>query len=543
MQPNQCWSSFQLSVRMSSSSSLLSAHIANAKPLRWEDAFAERVSRRIENQLVGLHRPIFQMPSHEREKAILLAGGLPPAEAFPIEAIELTVRGVGDGSSAEKVKVTVDDPKMLYNAQQYGSCEPLREWAQKFMMEFHQPVLPFARPPFVNGTNTTTTTATTNGHHEQKNGPVLDTILTAGNSDTLDKIASIVFNPTDGVFADEHAYSTTMLAFRPYINEVINVESDDMGIIPEALREACESYIAAGRGKPKALYVVPVGSNPEGKVTSEQRILELYAVARAYDMVVIEDDPYWFLRYPSYHEGATYTADKCPGLLSLKAPPPTQTAIVDDPYSQRSFLSFDIDGRVIRVDTFSKCVAPGLRTGWCTASKAFTTQYYAYTSCAPTQSAMAQTVVYSLLRDWGIEGFDRHVRDLQFLYWKRRDQLVSSLVKHCGEHLAMMDIPVAGMFLWPSFRLPVEDSAAIIPDLLKHRILVAPGNFFSFTNKPSPAVRIAFCCVDEAKLDTAAARLGEVLREKWVAHEEGGGHKQKQQQQQQNGCSPAGTCC
>jgi aromatic amino acid aminotransferase I len=37
----------------------------------------------------------------------------------------------------------------------------------------------------------------------------------------------------------------------------------------------------------------------------------------------------------------------------------------------KSYLSRDIDGRVVRVDTFSKVAGPGLRLGWVTANEAF----------------------------------------------------------------------------------------------------------------------------------------------------------------------------
>ena len=36
-----------------------------------------------------------------------------------------------------------------------------------------------------------------------------------------------------------------------------------------------------------------------------------------------------------------------------------------------SFLSLDVDGRVVRLDTFSKCLAPGFRLGWVSAPKGF----------------------------------------------------------------------------------------------------------------------------------------------------------------------------
>ena len=67
-----------------------------------------------------------------------------------------------------------------------------------------------------------------------------------------------------------------------------------------------------------------------------------------YDLTIIEDDPYRLL-----HFGGALEDGPVPGLDPSKLPP--------------SFLSVDTDGRVVRCDTCSKWVSPGLRCGWLTA--------------------------------------------------------------------------------------------------------------------------------------------------------------------------------
>ncbi len=97
------------------------------------------------------------------------------------------------------------------------------------------------------------------------------------------------------------------------------------------------SPAATQKGLPKLLYINPTGGNPTGTVITGERRREVYGICREYDLLIVEDDPYYFIRYGD--DGG--------------APPP-------------SFLSLDVDGRVVRIDSFSKTVGAGLRVGYAT---------------------------------------------------------------------------------------------------------------------------------------------------------------------------------
>ncbi|MPC09297.1 Kynurenine/alpha-aminoadipate aminotransferase, mitochondrial [Portunus trituberculatus] len=87
------------------------------------------------------------------------------------------------------------------------------------------------------------------------------------------------------------------------------------------------------------LYLIPNADNPTGNTLSHERRQEIYDIACTYDILIIEDDPYFFLQY------------------GPQIPP--------------SFLSLDTAGRVLRIDSFSKIIGPGLRLGYITADKPF----------------------------------------------------------------------------------------------------------------------------------------------------------------------------
>jgi DNA-binding transcriptional MocR family regulator len=88
------------------------------------------------------------------------------------------------------------------------------------------------------------------------------------------------------------------------------------------------------------MYTVTVGQNPTGATLSRSRREEIYSLCEEFDMVIVEDDPYWHLQYTpfSHREGK---------FLVIEG----------------SYLQLDKSGRVIRLDTFSKTIAPGCRLG------------------------------------------------------------------------------------------------------------------------------------------------------------------------------------
>ena len=69
------------------------------------------------------------------------------------------------------------------------------------------------------------------------------------------------------------------------------------GLKPEALAGILENWDATRAPKPKILHTIPNGSNPRGGSLSEARRRALYATARAHEVLILEDDPYYFPQY------------------------------------------------------------------------------------------------------------------------------------------------------------------------------------------------------------------------------------------------------
>ena len=114
-----------------------------------------------------------------------------------------------------------------------------------------------------------------------------------------------------------------------------------------------------------------------------------------------------------------------------------------------SLLSMDVDGRVLRMDSFSKVVVPGSRLGWVTASEQVIERYLRHAEVASQgPSGISQLVMYKLIDEkWGHEGFLQWLMHLRTEYTRRRNSLLAACEKYLPSEVVSWVPPIAGMFV------------------------------------------------------------------------------------------------
>lgn len=186
------------------------------------------------------------------------------------------------------------------------------------------------------------------------------------------------------------------------------------------------------------------------------------------DIIIVEDDPYFSLQFPASNlaRESKYEVISNEQFISGLSP---------------SFLRYDHQGRVIRLESFSKTLAPGLRLGFFVANPLFTERLLR-ASEVETQdpSGLSQAVVLALLQSWKHDGFLRWLQHIRIQYQQRCDWMVAAFHRHfdlvpAGEFpelkadgvVAVMETedktnrvpifsfvpPTGGMFIWSKFYL------------------------------------------------------------------------------------------
>lgn len=92
-----------------------------------------------------------------------------------------------------------------------------------------------------------------------------------------------------------------------------------------------------------------------------------------------------------------------------------------------SFLSMDTEGRVIRLDSFSKTIFPGLRLGYFIANPLFIERLLRATEVETQDPAgLSQAFVTGLLDRWGVEGYFNWLQQLKTQYETRRNWMLQA---------------------------------------------------------------------------------------------------------------------
>jgi aromatic amino acid aminotransferase I / 2-aminoadipate transaminase len=243
----------------------------------------------------------------------------------------------------------------------------------------------------------------------------------------------------DSILTEEYSFSTALETFAPIGIKAFGIRIDAQGLIPEDMDKVLSNWDAQARGarKPHVLYTVPSGQNPTGATQGMERRKAIYEMCQKHDLYIIEDEPYYFLQMLPY--------------TGPNAPPVTPPANVEEFLSSLipSLLSIDVDGRVMRMDSFSKVLVPGSRLGWVTASEQMIERYIRHAEVANQgPSGFSQVIVHKLLDDtWGHEGYLKWLMNLRLEYTKRRDTLLAACEEHLPLDIVSWTPPAAGMFV------------------------------------------------------------------------------------------------
>ncbi|AHY79189.1 AQG_2a_G0018540.mRNA.1.CDS.1 [Saccharomyces cerevisiae] len=363
-----------------------------------------------------------------------------------------------------------------------------------------------------------------------------DVLATAGNTNAWESTLRVFCNRGDVILVEAHSFSSSLASAEAQGVITFPVPIDADGIIPEKLAKVMENW-TPGAPKPKLLYTIPTGQNPTGTSIADHRKEAIYKIAQKYDFLIVEDEPYYFLQMNPY-------------IKDLKEREKAQSSPKQDHDEflkslANTFLSLDTEGRVIRMDSFSKVLAPGTRLGWITGSSKILKPYlslHEMTIQAP--AGFTQVLVNATLSRWGQKGYLDWLLGLRHEYTLKRDCAIDALYKYLPQSDAfVINPPIAGMFftvnidasVHPEFKTKYNSDPYQLEQSLYHKVvergvLVVPGSWFKSegeTEPPQPAeskevsnpniifFRGTYAAVSPEKLTEGLKRLGDTLYEEF----------------------------
>lgn len=299
------------------------------------------------------------------------------------------------------------------------------------------------------------------------------TIVTTGGQQGIELACKAFCNEGDAVICEDPSFIGALNAFRSNGARTIGVplraDGIDLTVLEETLRT---------EKKAKLLYLIPTFQNPTGITSTLENRLAVYALAKKYGVVILEDNPYGELRF----------------------------AGEDVP----TYKSFDTDGLVIYCSSFSKILSSGMRIGFVNAPAEIIAKMVVAKQVEDVHTNLfAQMLCHRYMAEYDM---DAHVAMIRELYRDKAGRMLAALDAEMPQSVAYTR-PEGGLFLWCT--LPDgRDAAPFVKKFLENKVAVVPGSaFMCVENAPSDSFRLNYSMPSDEDIDRGVAILGKVLRE------------------------------
>ena len=298
------------------------------------------------------------------------------------------------------------------------------------------------------------------------------TIITSGGQQAIELTCKVFCNEGDVVLCENPSFIGALNSFRSLGTKPIGIPMEQDGINVEMLEKA-----AFENKNAKLLYLIPTFHNPTGITMSLEKRKAVYEIARKYDLVIIEDNPYGDLRFDG---------DDVPTIKSM-----------------------DVDGRVIYCGSFSKILSAGMRVGFACGKN----EYIQKLVVAKQVEDVHTNVFFQMLCAGYINEYDidEHIMSIRKLYKDKCSKMLAALDKYMPKE-AKFTRPQGGLFLW--LTLPESVSMAdFLKEATENKVFVVPGTAFNCDESaPSDSVRLNYSMPSDEDIEKGVKILGDIIK-------------------------------
>jgi 2-aminoadipate transaminase len=293
-------------------------------------------------------------------------------------------------------------------------------------------------------------------------------LVTSGSTQGIDLASKVFLEPGDVVLVEDPTFLGALETFATWEARIVPVSMDELGMRMDALEQAL-----AAEPRAKVIYTIPTFQNPTGSTLPLDRRRRMAELARRFNVVIVEDDPYSEL----FYEG-----ERPPAIRSL-------------------------DANVIYLGTFSKTIAPGIRTGWTVARPEIHRLLLANREIMDISNdrIMMRTIYHT-----AVDFLDGHVAGVRDIYRSRRDAMLSALATHMPEGVTWSR-PQGGFFIWITVPARI-DTHVLADEAASDGVIYFPGHWFYPLQDRFDGLRLSYSTVPEERIEEGVRRLAATLR-------------------------------
>lgn len=364
---------------------------------------------------------------------VSFAGGNPASEAFPTKEIERI---------AEEILTKTPIAALQYSITEgYG---PLRESIKKVILGRGETIF-----------------------HEG----IDDIIIMSGAQQGNELSCKVFCDAGDTLICENPSFIGSLNSFKSYGVNLVGVTLKEDGVDLEEL----ESVLKQNPNS-KVIYLIPNFQNPAGSTMSFEKRKAVLELAKKYDVMILEDNPYGDLRF---------AGEDVPSIKSL-----------------------DTEGRVIYCGSFSKVLAPGLRVGYVVAHKEVIQKIVVCKQVSDVHTnILAQMICNQFLEE---NDYQQHIQKLRGIYQHKCNLMVDCIEKYMRPYITYQ-VPEGGLFIWCT--LPDHiDMVDFCNQAVQKKVAVVPGTaFMPNESYHTQSFRMNFSTPSDDDIVRGVKILGELL--------------------------------
>lgn len=299
-------------------------------------------------------------------------------------------------------------------------------------------------------------------------------IITTGGQQGLDLTARVVVEDNEAIVVESPSFVGTLNSLRSVRASLIGVEMDCDGMNMEKLEETLKNNDV------KLIYTIPNFQNPTGITMSLEKRKKMLELAKKYDCLIMEDNPYGDLRF-----GGEYV--------------PT-------------IKSMDTEGRVIYVSSLSKILSPGLRVGYIVANAELCDKIEIMKQVNDVHTpCLTQMIACEFLKKCDVEA---HIKKACEVYGRKCRFMLSCMEKYFPKGIEWTK-PEGGLFIHVTCPDSIDAAELSTLAIKKYKVAFVPSNNFATDmNAKTSSFRLNYSTMPEDKIEEGIKALGEMLTEK-----------------------------